>query len=59
MLRIENLNCCKCGHCKNEAREIDCLFCRMVDSMLSASAKIPEHKESISQPSFCEQMPNC
>ena len=32
----------KCGHCKNEAREIDCLCCREVDAMLIASAKIPE-----------------
>ena len=22
---IENLNWCKCGHCKNEVKEIDCL----------------------------------
>ena len=27
-IRIGNLNCCKCGHCKTEAREIDCLCCR-------------------------------
>ena len=33
---IENLNCCKGGHCKNEAREIDCLCGREieVDAML-------------------------
>ena len=31
----------KCGHCKNEVREIDCLCCREVDAMLVASAKIP------------------
>ena len=27
-IRIGNLNCCKCGNCKNEARETDCLCCR-------------------------------
>ena len=26
----------KCGHCKNEAREIDCLSCREVDAIQSA-----------------------
>ena len=26
-IRIENLDSCKCRHCKNESREIDCLFC--------------------------------
>ena len=25
-IRIGNLSWCKCGHCKNEAREIDCLL---------------------------------
>ena len=30
----------KWGHCKNEAREIDCLCCSEVDAMLIASAKI-------------------
>ena len=24
-IRTGNLNCCKCGHCRNEAREINCL----------------------------------
>ena len=24
-IRIRNLNWCKCGHCKNKEREIDCL----------------------------------
>ena len=31
-----------------EAREIDCLCYREVNAMRIASAKIPEHKESIS-----------
>ena len=26
-VRIGNLDWCKCGHCKNEVREIDCLCC--------------------------------
>ena len=30
----------KWGHCKNEAREINCLCCSEVDAMLIASAKI-------------------
>ena len=29
-IRIGNLNKCKCGHCKNEARKIDCFCCREV-----------------------------
>ena len=51
-IRIRNLDWCKCGHCKNEAREIDCLCCRVVDAMLIASAKIPECDGRISPSSF-------
>ena len=40
-IRIGNLDWCKCRHCKNEAREIDCLCCKEVDEMLIASVKIP------------------
>ena len=40
-IRIGNLDWCKCEHCKNEAREIDCLCCREMNVMLIASAKIP------------------
>ena len=49
-IRIRNLNCCKCGHCKNEARETDSLCCREieVDAMLINSAKIPQCEGSIS-----------
>ena len=47
-IRIGNLDWCKCRHCKNEAREIDCLCCREVNAMLIASAKIPEREGSIS-----------
>ena len=43
-IRIANLDWCKCVNCKYEAREIDCLFCREVDAMLIASAKIPERE---------------
>ena len=35
-IRIGNLDWSKCGHCKNEVREIDCLCCREVDAMLIA-----------------------
>ena len=31
----------KCGHCKKEARGVDCLCCKEVDAMLIALAKIP------------------
>ena len=51
-IRIGNLDWCKCEYCKNEAKEIDCLGCREVNTMLIAmliaSAKIPEREESIS-----------
>ena len=42
-IRIGNINWCKCGHSQNEAREINCLCCREVDTIFIASAKIPEH----------------
>ena len=45
--RIGNLDWCKCRHCKNEAREVDCLCCREVDAVLLASAKIPEHEGNL------------
>ena len=51
-IRIENLDLYKCGHCKNEARETDCLCCREVDAMLIASAKIPEREGNISSCNF-------
>ena len=43
-IRIGNLNWYKCGHCKNKAREIDCLCCRVieVDAVAINSAKIPQ-----------------
>ena len=37
-IRKGNLIWCKCGHSKSKAGEIDCLCCREVDAMLSASA---------------------
>ena len=49
---IGNLNWCKCGHCKNEAREIGCLCCWGVDVVLIASTKIPEREGSILLSSF-------
>ena len=48
---------CECGHCKNEAREIDCLCCRKVDAMLIAAAKIPKSDGSISPSSFYVNCP--
>ena len=50
--------CCKCGQCKNEAREKDCHCCREVDAKLIALAKIPGHERSISPSSFYEQLPD-
>ena len=47
-ISIGNLDWRKCGHCKNEAREIDRLCCREVNAMLIASAKTPESEGSIS-----------
>ena len=46
--RLEYLYWCKCRHCKNEARKIDCLCCRDVDLTHIALAKIPEREGSIS-----------
>ena len=43
-IRIGNLIWCKCGHCKNEVKEINCLCCRELDAMLIASAKNPERE---------------
>ena len=55
-IRIGNFNWCKCGHCKIEAREVDCLHCRGVDAMLFPSTKILESKGSILPPSFYAQL---
>ena len=48
----------KCRHCKNEAREIDCLCCREVNAMLIASAKIQEREGNISPSSFYGKLPD-
>ena len=48
----------KCGHCKNEKREIDCLCCREVDAMLIASAKTPEREGSISPSNSYGHLPD-
>ena len=37
----------KCGHCKNEARKMNCHCCRELDAMLIALAKITEREGSI------------
>ena len=55
-IKTGNLDLYKCGHCKNEAREIHCLCCKEVDAMLIALAKIPEHGISISSSSFYVQL---
>ena len=43
-IRIGILYWGKCGHYKNEEREIYCLCCREADAMLIALAKIPERE---------------
>ena len=55
-IRIGSLDWWKCGHCKSEARETDCLCCREVDAMLVASTKIPEPEGSISLSNFYGQL---
>ena len=52
IIRIGNLDWCKCGHCNNEAREIDCLCWREMGAMLTASAKITQREGSISPRNF-------
>ena len=46
------------GYCNIEARDIDDICCRELDAMLIASAKIPERKRRISQPSFYGHLPD-
>ena len=48
----------QCGHCNNEASDIDCICCRELDAMLIASAKIPEREGSILPSSFYGRLPN-
>ena len=58
-IRIGNIDWCKCGHCKNEARKIDCLCCREieVDAVVIISAKIPQCVGKISPPAFMGYYP--
>ena len=55
-VRIGNLDCSKCKHCKNKARETDCLYCREVNATLIASTKITECEGRISLSSFYGQL---
>ena len=48
----------KCGHSKNEAREIDCLCYREVDVMLIASTKTLEREGNISLSNFYGHLPD-
>ena len=58
-IRIRNLDWCKCGHCKNETRKIDCLCCREIemDTMVIISTKIPKCVGKISPPAFMGYYP--
>ena len=47
-LRVGILDWCKCRHCKNKVRKIDCLCCREVDTMLISLSKNLEREGSIS-----------
>ena len=48
----------KCGHCKSEVKEIDCLCCTEVDAILIVSAEILEYEGSISSSSFYGHLPD-
>ena len=52
MFMLQLLICRQCRQCKNEAREMDCLFSGEVDAMLIASAKTQECEGKISSSSF-------
>ena len=45
-IRIGNIDWCKCVHCKNEAREIDCLCCREVNAMVIVRLKSRSAREA-------------
>ena len=57
-IRIGNLDLCKCGHCKNEARGINCCCSKEVNAMLVALVKISEHERNISLSSFYGKLPD-
>ena len=54
--RIGNFNWCKCGHCKNEARVIDCLVVESRMQCLLFWLKSPSTKEASHHPAFLD---NC
>ena len=45
------------GYYNDEARDVDCIRCRKLDVMLTASAKIPERKGRVSPSSFYGHLP--
>ena len=51
-VRKKNLDWCKCWHCINDAREIDCLCCREVDAMLIVWLKSEGTKEASCHPAY-------
>ena len=57
-IRIGNINWCKCEHCNNEPREIDCPWCRQADATPIASAKILVREGGILPSSLYGQVPN-
>ena len=48
----------KCGHCNNEASDIDCICRRELDAMLIVLTKIPKREGSITPFSFYGGLPN-
>ena len=54
--RIGDLDWCKCRHCRNKVREINCIFYIEVDAILIASTKILDCEGSISPSNFYGQL---
>ena len=54
-IRIGNINWCKCEHCKNEPREVNCPWCREVQCLL-LRLKSWSAREASCHPAF---MGNC
>ena len=46
------------GYCNNEARDIECVCCRELDTVLIASTKIPERVGGISPSSLYGHLPD-
>ena len=58
-VRIGNLNWHKCGNCKNEVREIDCLRCREIRWIQCLLIRLKSHsaREASRHPAFIGNCP--